>query len=53
MKTTKASNYLGHTGHDFSGYHIQTAERIYSLIADGNLRELGELIRVCCFNKTR
>ena len=44
METIKASNYLGHTGHDFSDYHIQTAERIYSLIADGNLRELGQLV---------
>ena len=44
METIKASNYLGHTGHDFSGYHIQTAERIYSLIAEGNLKELGEII---------
>jgi hypothetical protein len=44
METIKASNYLSHTGHDFSDYHIQTAERIYSLIAEGNLKELGELI---------
>ncbi len=44
METTKASNYLSHSGHDFSDYHIQTADRIYSLIAEGNLKELGELI---------
>lgn len=44
MKTTKASNYLAHSGHDISEYHIQTADKIYSLIADGNLRELGEYI---------
>ena len=44
METIKASNYLGHSGHDFSGYHIQTAERIYSLIAEGNLQKLGDII---------
>ena len=44
METTKASNYLGHSGHDFSDYHIQTAERIYSLIVEGNLKDLGEII---------
>ena len=45
MKTTKASNYLGHTGHDFSDYHMQTAESIYLLIAERNLQKLGEIIK--------
>ena len=44
MKTTKSSNYLKHTGHDFTDYHIQTADKIYSLIAEGNLLKLGEVI---------
>ena len=44
MKTTKASNYLAHTGHDFTDYQILTANKIYSLISEGNLHELGEII---------
>ena len=44
MKTTKASNYLAHIDYDFTDYHIQTADKIFSLIAEGNLRELGEVI---------
>ena len=44
MKTTKASNYLAHSDHEFTEYHIETAGKIYSLIAEGNLMELGILI---------
>ena len=44
MKTIKASNYLAHSGHEFTGYHLNTSDQIYSRIADGNLRELGHII---------
>ena len=41
---TKASNYLAHTGHIFTDYHTETAEKIHTLICEGNLRELGKLV---------
>ena len=44
MKTTRPSNYLAHCYYDFTDYYIQTADMVYSLIAEGNLKELGELI---------
>lgn len=44
MKTTKASNYLAHSSHEFTDYHLNTANQIYSGIAEGNLRKLGQLI---------
>ena len=44
MKTTRSNNYLAHSLHEFSDYHIETAEKIYSLLASGTLQELGQII---------
>jgi len=38
VKTIKALYHLGLTGNDFSDYHVQTAEKIYSLTAEGHLK---------------
>lgn len=43
MKTTKPSNYLAHSHHEFTDYHIETADKIYQLIEEKNFKELGEL----------
>ncbi len=43
-KTTKASNHLSHSGQEFTDYHLETADKIYTGIAGGNLKELSELI---------
>lgn len=45
MKTSKASNYLAHTRHEFTDYHIETADKIHQLIESKNFKELGELKR--------
>jgi hypothetical protein len=35
---------LAHSSHEFTDYHLNTSDQIYSGIADGNLRELGQII---------
>ena len=42
-KTTKPSNYLFRSDLEFSMYHTQTAEVIYSLLIDGNLEGIGKI----------
>lgn len=42
-KTTRPSNYLYRSNLEFSIYHTQTAEVIYSLLIDGNLEAIVEI----------
>ena len=42
-KTSKPSNYLFRSNLEFSIYHTQTAEVIYSLLIDGNIDGIAEI----------
>jgi len=44
MNATTSSNHLALTEYDFSDYHIQTAEKLYSLMDSGNPGELAGII---------
>ena len=43
MGTHRPSNYLVHSHHEFTDYHIRTADKIHQLIESERFRELGEL----------
>jgi len=45
MKTTKPSNYLTHSNHEFTDYHLETVDKIHRLIEVKNFEELGRLRR--------
>jgi hypothetical protein len=40
----KASNYLHFSDLEFTDYQTQTADKIYSLMAEGNLKAIGEIV---------
>ena len=44
MKTTRSNNHLAHSQHDFTDYHLITADIIYNRIAEGDLKQLGQII---------
>ncbi|MCG8306443.1 MAG: hypothetical protein MI975_03565 [Cytophagales bacterium] len=44
MKTTKAARYLAFTEMEFNDYHIETADKIYQSLSEGNIKKVGKIM---------
>ena len=45
QKTTRPSNYLYHADLEFNFYHTQTADLIYSLLVEGNIKSIEDITK--------